>query len=121
MARIQQLHPGNYRSTGNIDDEFNSLIRYLVAGEKGDYTIGELLGVLFDSTGKLIAPLEMRLDTSSNLQYRVGTYTDSTTGWTTIVPASDIKGAPGADLGTIEGPLFLWRAVLYRDTGTNCL
>ena len=94
MARIQQLHPGNYRSTGNIDDEFNSLIRYLVAGEKGDYTIGELLGVLFDSTGKLIAPLEMRLDTSSNLQYRVGTYTDSTTGWTTIVPASDIKGAP---------------------------
>ncbi len=106
MARIQQLHPGNYRSTGNIDDEFNSLIRYLVAGEKGDFTLGELMGVLFDSTGKLIAPLEMRLDTSSNLQYRVGTYTDTTTGWTTIVPASDIKGAPGADLGTIEGPLF---------------
>ena len=106
MARIQQLHPSNYRSTGNIDDEFNSIIRYLVAGEKGDFTLGELLSVLFDNTGKLIAPLEMRLDTSSNLQYRVGTYTDTTTGWTTIVPASDIKGAPGADLGTIEGPLF---------------
>ena len=90
MARIQQLHPGNYRSTGNVDDEFNSLIRYLVAGEKGDYTIGELLGVLFDRQIDL-APLEMRLDTSSNLQYRVGTYTDSTTEWTTIVPALILK------------------------------
>lgn len=106
MARIQQLHPGNYRSTGNIDDEFNSVIRYLVSGEKGDFTLGELMSVLFDSTGKLIAPIEMRLDGSSNLQYRVGTYTDTTTGWTTIVAASEIRGAAGADLGTIEGPLF---------------
>ena len=106
MARLQQLHPSNYRSTGNIDDEFNSVIRYLVSGEKGDFTLGELMSVLFDSTGKLIAPLEMRLDTSSNLQYRVGTYTDTTTGWITIVAASEIRGAAGADLGTIEGPLF---------------
>ena len=91
MARIQQLHPGNYRSTGNIDDEFNSVIRYLVSGEKGDFTLGELMSVLFDSTGKLIAPIEMRLDGSSNLQYRVGTYTDTTTGWTTIVaPAESV-------------------------------
>lgn len=106
MARLQQLHPSNYRSTGNIDDEFNSVIRYLVSGEKGDFTLGELMSVLFDSTGKLIAPLEMRLDTSSNLQYRVGTYTDTTSGWITIVAAADIRGAAGADLGTIEGPLF---------------
>lgn len=106
MARIQQLHPGNYRSTGNIDDEFNSVVRYLVSGEKGDFTLGELMSVLFDSTGKLIAPVEMRMDGSSNLQYRVGTYTDSTTGWITIAATADLRGAAGTDLGTIEGPLF---------------
>ena len=103
MARIQQIHPGNYRSSGNIDDEFSSVIRYLVSGEKGDYTLGELLSVLFDDTGTLKSPVEMRLDGSTNLQYRVGSYTDSTSGWITIAPASAISGAPGADLGTIEG------------------
>ena len=106
MARIQQIHPGNYRSSGNIDDEFSSVIRYLVSGEKRDYTLGELLSVLFDDTGTLKSPVEMRLDGSTNLQYRVGSYTDSTSGWITIAPASAISGAPGADLGTIEGPLF---------------
>lgn len=106
MARIQQIHPGNYRSSGNIDDEFSSVIRYLVSGEKGDYTLGELLSVLFDDTGTLKSPVEMRLDGSTNLQYRVGSYTDSTSGWITIAPVSAISGAPGADLGTIEGPLF---------------
>ena len=53
MARIQQIHPGNYRSSGNIDDEFSSVIRYLVSGEKGDFTLGELMSVLFDDTGTL--------------------------------------------------------------------
>ena len=106
MARIQQIHPGNYRSSGNIDDEFNSVIRYLVSGEKGDYTLGELMSVLFDDTGTLKSPVEMRLDGSTNLQYRVGTYTDTTSGWITIAPASAISGAPGSDVGTIEGPLF---------------
>jgi len=106
MARIQQIHPGNYRSSGNIDDEFSSVIRYLVSGEKGDYTLGELMSVLFDDTGTLKSPVEMRLDGSTNLQYRVGSYTDATSGWITIAPASAISGAPGADLGTIEGPLF---------------
>lgn len=106
MARLQQIHPGNYRSSGNIDDEFSSVIRYLVSGEKGDYTLGELLSVLFDDTGTLKSPVEMRLDGGTNLQYRVGQYTDSTSGWITIAPASAIAGAPGSDVGTIEGPLF---------------
>ena len=34
MARHPTIHPGNYRSSGNIDDEFSSVIRYLVSGEE---------------------------------------------------------------------------------------
>lgn len=106
MARLHQLHPGNYRSGSNIDDDFANLVRYIVAAERGDKSLSELSALLFDTNGDFTAVMEVRFDGDVGLEYRVGNYTDSTTGWQTIAAASSLRGTPGLDLGTIEGPLF---------------
>lgn len=106
MARIHQLHPGQYRSGANIDDDFANILRYLVAAERGSRSLSELMAILFDANGNLIAPLEIRFDGSSGIEYRIGTYAEAEEGWTTIVDIDDIRGPAGTDLGTIEGPLL---------------
>ena len=64
MARIRQQYPQNYGSSGNINTEFESVIRYLNAAEIGDNTIGELLGKIFDNAGNWNGPVEFRKDLS---------------------------------------------------------
>ena len=49
MARIRQQFPQNYGSSGNINVEFENLIRYLNSAELGNKTVDELLAKLFDS------------------------------------------------------------------------
>ena len=39
------------------------------------------------------------------MQYRVGEYTDTETGWETIATI-DLRGTSGSDVGTIGAPLF---------------
>ena len=56
MARIRQQYPQNYGSSGNINTEFETLIRYLNAAELGDNTVGELLGKIFDADGNWSGP-----------------------------------------------------------------
>ena len=48
MARIRQQYPQNYGASGNINTEFESVIRYLNAAEFGNNTVGELFGKIFD-------------------------------------------------------------------------
>ena len=109
MARLRQQYPNNYLTSGNISTEFESLVRYLNVGELGNKTLGELLAVLFDSDGVFQGPIEMRLDSTLGLQYRVGTYAGAETGWVTLSDIASLRGTPGADLGTIGAPILYSR------------
>ena len=109
MARLRQQYPNNYLTSGNISTEFENLVRYLNVGELGNKTLGELLTVLFDSDGVFQGPIEMRLDSTLGLQYRVGTYAGAETGWVTLSDIASLRGTPGADLGTIGAPILYSR------------
>ena len=106
MVRLRQQYPQNYGSSGNINTEFENLTRYLNSAELGDNTIGELLAKIFDTAGNWTGPVEMRLDSSTGLQYRVGSYTDNNTGWLTLATLASIKGADGSTAGTVGAPIF---------------
>jgi hypothetical protein len=106
MPRLRQQHIQNYSSSSNISTEFENIIRYLNAAELGNKTVGELLNILFDGDGEFAGPIEMRLDASEGLQYRVGTYANDDDGWISIVDISEIRGPAGSNIGTVEGPLF---------------
>lgn len=110
MARLRQRNPGNYGSSTNISAEFENLVRYINAAEFGNKTIGELLAQLFNSDGIFDGPIEMRLDSSSGLQYRLGDYgpTDDT-GWNNIASLDQIRGPAGRDVGEIGAPIFYGR------------
>jgi len=109
MARLKVLYPGNHTSSGNIGADVENIVRYLNATELGDNTLAELVKILFDSTGKLVAPVELRNDSINGLQYRVGTYTEAEQGWTTLASVADLRGVSGSDVGTIGSPLFSGR------------
>lgn len=106
MARLRQQNPQNYNSSGNIHTDFENIIRYLNAGELGNKTIAELLAQLFNADGNFDGPIELRLNNSQGLEYRVGEYRNAEDGWLLLVPVEDIRGPAGENLGLIEGPLF---------------
>lgn len=106
MARLRQLNPNNYPGSGKISEEFESLVRYLNAAELGNKTLAELMAQLFDENGEWAGLIEMRLDPTEGLQYRVGEYSTSEDGWVTIADTSELTGPAGSNVGTIEGPLF---------------
>jgi hypothetical protein len=111
MSRLKQQNPQNYRSSGQIHAEFENIIRYLNVAELGDKTVGELLNILFDDSGDFDGPIEMRLDTTAGLQYRVGEFsaTQGEDGWITLASISSIRGTTGVNAGSIEGPFFFNR------------
>jgi len=106
MARLKVLYPGNHTSSGNIGADIENIVRYLNSAEVGDFTLAELVKVLFDQDGVLKAPVELRNDNEAGLQYRVGQYTDNETGWKELATIAEIRGAAGSDVGTIGAPLF---------------
>lgn len=106
MARLKVLYPGNHTSSGNIGADIENIVRYLNSAELGDYTVAELLKVLYDNEGVLQAPVQIRNDTINGLQYRVGTYAELEEGWKQLATAAEIRGNSGSDVGTIGAPLF---------------
>ena len=109
MARIRQQFPQNYGSSGNINNEFEGVIRYLNAAELGNNTVGELLAKIFDANGNFDGPIELQKNTGGDIEYRVGEYTNSTDGWITLVAAADLRGPSGQDFGTIGAPILFGR------------
>jgi len=109
MARLRQQYPNNYLTSGNISTEFENFVRYINVAELGNKTLGELLDVLFDTDGNFDGPIEMRLDSTAGLQYRVGTYASAETGWITLASMDSIRGTPGKDLGDIGAPIMYSR------------
>ena len=117
MARLRQQNPQNYGSSSNINAEFENLTRYVNAGELGDKTIGELLAVLFNSSGEFAGPIELRNDSSAGLQYRIGSYADANTGWITLASLADLRGAAGSTAGEIGAPIFHARSDITSTSG----
>ena len=121
MARIRQQHPQNYTSTGNINTEFENILRYINSAELGNKSVGELLDSIFSSTGVFDGVVQIRLDPTSGLQYRVGTYTTNTEGWLSIAAIADIRGSAGSDVGTINAPIFFNRQDKSLATGATVI
>ena len=109
MARIRQQFPQNYGSSGNINNEFEGVIRYLNAAELGNNTVGELLAKIFDANGNFDGPIELQKNTGGDIEYRVGEYANTTDGWITLVAAADLRGPSGQDFGTIGAPILFGR------------
>ncbi len=109
MARIRQQFPQNYGSSGNINNEFEGVIRYLNAAELGNNTVGELLAKIFDTDGNWDGPIELQKSTGGDIEYRVGEYDNSTDGWITLVAAADLRGPSGQDFGEIGAPIMFGR------------
>lgn len=111
MARLRQQYPRNYGTSDNISLEFENLIRYLIAGERGNKTFGELMTLLFNADGEVEDIVELRKDSSEGLQYRVGTYaaTDTESGWVTLISNADLRGEKGQDFGEIGAPIIFGR------------
>ena len=118
MARIRQQYPQNYGSSGNINTEFENLIRYMNAAELGGNTIGELLSKLFNTSGDFDGPIELRKDSSAGIQYRVGEYSNETAGWITLATMAEIRGEAGQDFGEIGAPILFGR-VDYTATASQ--
>tara|TARA_R110001592_G_scaffold103420_1_gene291407 strand:- start:356 stop:1915 length:1560 start_codon:yes stop_codon:yes gene_type:complete len=106
MARIRQQYPQNYGSSGNINTEFENLVRYINSAELGNNTVGELLSKLFDANGVFDGPIELRKDSSAGIQYRVGEYADTITGWISLATLAELRGEAGKDFGTIGAPIL---------------
>ena len=112
MARLRQQYPSNYSSSSNINTELENIIRYVNAAELGDKTLSELLGQIFNSSGEWTGPVEFKYDSTTGLQYRVGTYSSADDGWIILAAPSAIKGADGGNVGTIGQSIFYDRSDL---------
>lgn len=108
MARIRQQYPQNYGASGNINTEFENVIRYLNAAELGNNTVGELLAKIFDANGVWDGPIELRKDSSAGIQYRIGEYTDDS-GWVTLATLAELRGESGQNFGEIGAPILFGR------------
>lgn len=117
MARLKLLYAGNHTSSSNIGADLENVVRYLNSAELGDKTISELMEILFDKDGTLVAPVELRNDVVEGLQYRIGTYEDPTEGWETIATPAEMRGLPGTNVGTIGAPVFSDRADFTATAG----
>lgn len=117
MARLRQQHPQNYVNSGNIHTDFENVIRYINAAELGDKTVGELFSILFDEEGVFRGPIQMRVDSSAGLQFRVGMYASEEEGWEDLVDVASLRGPSGSNAGVIEGPFFYNRRDQVITTG----
>lgn len=119
MGRLRLLNPNNYQSSGNINADFENIVRYLVASERGTKTLGEMLSSIFDEDGDFAGAVELRLDQSEGIQYRVGNFTDAEEGWTTIIDLEDLRGSSGVSIGTIILPIITGRIDYDGDDATT--
>jgi hypothetical protein len=117
MPRLRQINANTYKANAQIDGEFANIVRYLNAAEVGNKTIGELLAQIFSDQGVVKGIVELRVDTTLGLQWRSGTYTSATEGWSTISSLASIRGPAGADFGDVGEPTLASRADYVATSG----
>lgn len=103
MARLRQYFSNRYSSAEATSAEFESLIRYINSAELGNKTLAELMSAIFNDNGVLDLGIEFRFNPATGIEFRIDSTVDE---WDLIVAAEDIRGANGANLGTVEAPLF---------------
>lgn len=113
MARLRQYYPNNYGSSSSISAEFENVIRYIVAAERGNRSLGEMMGDLFDEDGNLDIDVEFDYN-AEGLQMRVGENDD----WVTLATPDEIRGPPGRDVGTVPLPIISGLAI-YTATASQ--
>jgi hypothetical protein len=101
MGRLRQFNPNNYGSVAAINSEFESIIRYIVAAERGGRSYAELFQDLFDDDGELNLGVDFKFD-GDGLQMKVGE--DGT--WDVLATAADLRGSPGRDVGDVPLPII---------------
>lgn len=106
MSRLRQNNAQNYNTSPQINAEFENLVRYINSAEYGNKTLAELLDIMFTDEGVFDPQIQLRLDSSTGIEYRAGSYTDSEEGWILVVPVADIRGISGSNLGTFGEPIF---------------
>lgn len=107
--RLRQILAQQYGSNTNINSEFENLIRYLNSAEVGGKTLTELLEQVFDEDGAVSGLVELRKNTDGSIEYRTGTYTDDTAGWTTLANLDELRGQAGVNVGEVGQPIFYGR------------
>ncbi len=102
MARLRQYFASRYGSQEATSSEFENIIRYLNSAELGNQTLAELMAKVFDEDGDVALGVEFRFDAATGLEFRL----DDASDWTLIADAVSIRGTPGINLGTVNGPLL---------------
>ena len=100
MGRLRQYNPNNYNTSRSIHDDFENIVRYLVAGERGNRSYSEMFQDLFDDDGKVDIGVRFSFD-SDGLKMRVGEG-----DWEILAPVQDLRGSPGRDVGNVSLPII---------------
>lgn len=103
MARLRQYFGNRYASAEATNAEFENIVRYINTAELGNLTIGELLAKLFDASGELNLGLDFRFDPATGLEVKLDPKLDE---WTLVASSSDLRGADGINVGSVESPLL---------------
>lgn len=103
MSRLRQYFANRYGSSEATNAEFENIIRYLNSAELGNLTLGELMQKIFDAEGEVNLGISFRFDAATGIEFKLD---ESSDDWTLLVPAVELRGAPGINVGTIEAPLL---------------
>jgi hypothetical protein len=113
MARLRQYFASRYGSQESTSAEFENIIRYLNSAELGNQTVAELMSKIFDADGEVALGIGLRFDPATGIEFR-----QSADGeWSVVASAADIRGVPGVNLGTVEGPLLSNRSEFISTSG----
>lgn len=100
MGRLRQFNPNNYGSSRSIHDEFENIIRYIVAGERGNLSYAEMFKGLFDEDGKVAIDVSFEFD-GDGLKMKIGE-----DDWVLLASVDQLRGNPGRDVGLVPLPVI---------------
>ena len=100
MGRLRQYNPNNYGSARAIHDEFENIVRYIVAGERGNLSYAEMFDGIFDEDGKLSINVSFEFD-GDGLKMKIGEK-----DWELLAPVEALRGNPGRDVGLVPLPVI---------------
>jgi hypothetical protein len=110
---LRQYHARRYNSSSAIDAEFESIVRFLNAAERGGKSLPSLMSELYDANGVAKPQFEFRYDPSVGIEVRpVGS------SWQLLASAEALRGAPGESYSNAVGVIPM---AGYTDLAGNIL
>lgn len=91
---LRQFYARRYNNSNAIHSEFENVVRYLNAAERGGKALSELTAKLFDTDGEIAPFVEFIFDPMTGLRYRI-----KGGDWITMAQADTLRGAPGQSFG----------------------